>query len=134
MILATLLHHLHPHPNISPYSLSSGSRFGDICLISPGSPVVTDTASMHEEPCKDLINPTLIAQLWKVITSTAEPGLQMPNPWIALSSAPANWWKGLPVEKITILLGGSEVIRDDILIFSQYLKVRCACVWEKAVC
>lgn len=122
MILATLLHHLHPHPNIPAYDLSAGSRFGEICLISPGSPVITETASMLNEPNKDVINLAWGREAWKTISSTSEPGLEMPNPWIALSSAPEGWWKGLPVEKITIILGDWEILKDDILIFSGHLK------------
>lgn len=122
MLLAAFLHHLHPHPNIPSYNLPAGSRFGEICLISPGSPVITETASMLQDPCKDVINPTSGREMWKVITSTSESGLEMPNPWIALSSAPEDWWKGLPVEKITLILGDSEIMRDDILIFSEHLK------------
>ena len=61
--------------------------------------------------------------MWNQIISTSEPGIPMPNPWIYPASADKNWWKDLPVGTVTIIVGGEEVLRDDILAFSKNLKV-----------
>jgi hypothetical protein len=123
LILAFLLHHSHPHPSVAPYTLPAGSRFGDALLICPGAPVLTNTASFLQDPNPDMVTPELIHQLWAVITSTSEEGVEMPNPWIGNSSAPEEWWKGLPVGEVKIIVGGDETLRDDIAIWSGYLKV-----------
>lgn len=125
LTLALLLHHSHPHPSVAPYSLPAGSRFGDALLISPGAPVpaVTKTASFHQDPNADVIKPELMDQFWGMITSTSEKGIEMPNPWIENSSAPEEWWEGLPVGEVKIVVGGAEVLRDDIAVWSVFLKV-----------
>jgi acetyl esterase/lipase len=123
LILAFLLHKLHPHPSVPHYTLPAGSRFGEALLISPGAPVITETASFRQDPNLDIITPEIGRKLWGAIISTSETGIKMPNPWIASSSAPEEWWKGLPVGEAKIIVGGYEVLRDDIAIWSGYLKV-----------
>ena len=123
MILATLLHHSHPHPKVVPYTLPAGSRFGRALLICPGAPVMSQTASMLQDPNPDIVNPEICSQMWAAITSTSEEGVEMPNPWIANSSAPEEWWKDLPVGEVKIIVGGVEALRDDIAIWSEFLKV-----------
>lgn len=99
--------------------------------------MITETASMLQDPNHDIITPEMGRQMWAVITSTSEEGIEMPNPWIASSSAPNEWWKGLPVGEVKIVVGGYEVLRDDIAIWSEYLKVcdlRCliaASLWNE---
>ena len=131
LINAMLLHHSHPHPKVAPYTLPAGSRFGKALLISAGAPVLTQTASMHQDPNPDMVNPELVKTLWAVITSTSEEGIEMPNPWIGNSSAPEEWWKGLPVGEIKIVVGGSEALRDDIAIWSEFLKVSSRNPWRR---
>ena len=125
LTLALLLHHSHPHPAVTPYTLPAGSRFGNALLISPGAPVpaVTRTASFHQDPNPDVVKPEVIDQLWATITSTSEKGIEMPNAWIESSSAPEEWWKDLPVGEVKIVVGGAEVLRDDIAAWSTLLKV-----------
>lgn len=124
LTLALLLHHKHPHPTVTPYTLPTGSRFGDALLISPGAPVpaVTKTASFRQNPNPD-IQPEMVYQFWATITSATENGIEMPNPWIENSSAPEDWWKDLPIGEIKIMVGGAEILRDDITAWSAHLKV-----------
>jgi len=122
LVLETLLHHNNPHPNVPPYKLPAGSRFGEAFLVSPTGAIITDTASMLQEPCKDVLNPEIGHQMFAVVTSNVEAGIDMPNPWILPSSAPETWWKDLPVGKITIVLGDWEIFKDDILIFGGHIK------------
>jgi hypothetical protein len=56
--------------------------------------------------------------MWSVLTSTAEKGIELPNEWAVPSTAPEEWWKGLPVGKITIMVRDNEILRDDILTFA----------------
>ncbi|RDW59203.1 hypothetical protein BP5796_12127 [Coleophoma crateriformis] len=122
LIIATLLHHNHPHPNIESYDLPPTARFDETLLISPGGPVDTGAASLHQDPQTDVINFADLQHLWGIITSTVEPGLAMPNAWMAPSTAPEEWWKDLPIGKITIFLGDLEILRDDILKYGALLK------------
>ena len=126
LTLALLLHHSHPHPTISPYTLPTGSRFGNILLISPGAPTpgIKTTASFKEDPNPDIVTPEMLDHFWSTITSTSEKGIEMPNPWIEFSSAPEEWWKDLPASEVKVIVGGAEVLRDYIGIWSGHLKVR----------
>ena len=123
LINALLLHHSHPHPKVEPYTLPAGSRFGQALLVCPGAPVMTQTASMLQDPNPDIVTQEIVNQMWGAITSTSEEGVQMPNPWIGSSLAPEEWWKGLPIGEVKIIVGGLEALRDDIAIWSAFLKV-----------
>jgi hypothetical protein len=123
LILSLLLHSAHHHPSVPTYSLPAGSRFGEAFLISPGAPFITETPSMLQDPLKDIIDPKMGREWWSIIVSTSEKGIEMPNPWIYFASASEEWWKGLPIGKMTIVLGDDEVLRDDITKFAGNLKV-----------
>ena len=73
---------------------------------------------MQQNPVKDVTTPEKSRKMGFVLTNTAEKGMELPNEWTLPSTAPEGWWNGLPVGKITILVGGDESSRDDILTFA----------------
>ncbi len=73
---------------------------------------------------KDIATPELYGQMWSVLTSNAEKGIELPNEWAVPSTAPEELWKGLPVGKITIMIRDNEILRDDILTFAVNIQVK----------
>jgi len=61
--------------------------------------------------------------IWDSVVDAAEKRAELPNPWIVGSTAPEEWWKSLPVGKVTIIFGGLELMKDDILILGNNFKV-----------
>ena len=78
---------------------------------------------MHQSPPKDVFTLEALQSIWDTVTDSAEKGIDMPNAWIVASTAPAEWWKALPVGKVTILCGGDELLKDDILTLANNFKV-----------
>jgi hypothetical protein len=103
LVLSLLLHHSHPHPGVASLNLPPGTRFRKALLISPGV-TITDTGSSHQQPLKDVLSLEMLGEIWSVITSTSEAGIEMPNSWIAPSTAPEEWWRDFPVGKVSILV------------------------------
>jgi len=121
LMLALLLHlNGHAHPKVPPYNLPAGQKFREAFLISPGTPTITSTASMTQTPIKDILTPEIGRQLFDVIVSTAE--VELPNPWFASQDVPEDWWRGVPVGRVIILIGDFELLRDDVLSWSTTLK------------
>lgn len=44
--------------------------------------------------------------------------------WNATLTAPAEWWSDLPVHEILVVYGEDELLRDDISILCDRIKVR----------
>ena len=78
---------------------------------------------MKQSPQRDIVTVDMFHGMWDTVTKNTEKGIEMPNPWIIPSTAPEEWWVGLPVGKVDILVGGNEILRDDILIAGRALKV-----------
>jgi hypothetical protein len=121
LIIELLLHYRHQHPEVDKYDLPTSERFGEAFFISPGGPMASSTSSMLQNPQKDIITLTMIDRLFNTIKSTSE--VEIPNAWIAPHTAPEDWYKQLPVDKVTFIFGNNEVLRDDILTWANYIKV-----------
>lgn len=80
--------------------------------------------SLNADPCLDMVTLQMFEAMWSVIVSSAEEGMGMPSAWAVPRLAPEDWWMGLPVGKITVLVGGREILRNDTLIVGAGLKVR----------
>jgi hypothetical protein len=81
---------------------------------------MTDTPSMNQSPQKDTVTREIGDVFFKMIVDSAEPGTEVPNPWIAPATAPMEWWSDLPVGKIEIIIGENEMLRDDIITVSRF--------------
>jgi hypothetical protein len=81
---------------------------------------------MRQSSPKDVFTIEAMKSIWNSVVGAAEKGAELPNPWIVGSTAPEEWWKGLPVGKVTIIVGGYELMKDDILILANTFKVSCS--------
>jgi hypothetical protein len=80
---------------------------------------------MRESSPKDVFTIEAMQGIWDTVVDAAEKGAELPNSWIVASTAPEEWWKSLPVGKVTIIVGGFELMKDDILILANNFKVGC---------
>lgn len=123
LIETLLLHHKHPHPSVPALLLPEGQLFGSALLVSPGAPFITGTPSMNQSPQKDYVTREAGQALFKIILDSAEPEMEIPNPWYAPSTAPEEWWADLPVGSIDFVIGEDEMLRDDILTWAVHVQV-----------
>jgi hypothetical protein len=117
------LHTRNPHPSVPYFSLPLSHRFNEAFLISPGVTFPSFTPSMRQSSPKDVFTLEAMQGIWHTVVDAAENGVELPNSWIVASTAPEEWWKGLPIGKVTILVGEYELMKDDILILGNNFKV-----------
>ncbi|KAL6240215.1 hypothetical protein RBB50_012890 [Rhinocladiella similis] len=122
LVLILLLHSSHRHPKIDPLALRPGQKFGQALLLSPSGPVPSSSPSMFQDPPRDVLTLEMLKDMQDMLASSCEEGTQLPNKWIAPATAPEEWWDGLPVGKVGIILGDDEILRDDILLISNAIK------------
>jgi hypothetical protein len=78
---------------------------------------------MRQSSPKDVFTLEAMEGIWNTVVDAAEKGAELPNSWIVASTAPKEWWKGLPVGKVTIIVGEYEFMKDDIFILANNFKV-----------
>ncbi|KAJ9625974.1 hypothetical protein H2204_010273 [Knufia peltigerae] len=122
LILMLLLHKAHQHPTIDPLALQSGQKFGQALLLSPSGPIASSAPSMFQDPPRDFLTLEMLKGMQIGLSNSCEQGHQVPNEWIAPATAPEEWWIGLPIAEIDIILGDDEILRDDILVISDAIK------------
>ena len=101
-------------------------KFGSAFLISPSPAYPHGSGSVAQQPQQDVLTPEMLQGLWQVITSSIEEveGITAENPWLVPSLAEESWWKGLHIGEVTIIIGGAELLRGDILKVARAIEVR----------
>ena len=79
---------------------------------------------MTTPPFEDFLSPEIIAQGWGHSLNLRNWDRDA-KPMDCQSSAPEEWWGDLPIVNISIIAGGKEMLRDDIVIVGEALKVCC---------
>ncbi len=124
LIIAFLQHLRQPHPQVGPSSLPADQKLGNMLLISPSGPVPTSAASFTTNAEKDIVKPDHLQGMWSLLEARCEPGVSIANPWFAPAlGLEQAWYQDWPVEKITIIWGEDEILRDDIARVSEVIKV-----------
>ncbi|KAL7933035.1 Alpha/Beta hydrolase protein [Trichoderma chlorosporum] len=123
LILSLLLHVIHPHPKIPPLTMVPGHRLGRVLMISPTTPMVTPAMTVSKNIGRDLVGVDDVAQMWSVIKSDYDPGVELINPWFTpLSVMNEDWYETLPVDAITVVSGGLEIFEEDIATLAEIIK------------
>lgn len=123
LVLGLLLHCHHKNPHVSSFDLQGFVKFGTALLLSPTAPIPSLSPSMLQTPSKDIVTLQDVNNNWTAISASCQEGVSLPDYWVDLRSTPEEWWKDLPVDHVTIIGGGDELYRDDILQFSNSFKV-----------
>lgn len=104
-------------------SLSVGhEKFSSAFLISPSPPWPFGSAAEVQDPVTDMVSGADLARLWGAVMST-NLGVQEEegDKWLVpLLNAD---WKELRVGEITLIAGGGEVLRGDILEVGRKIEV-----------
>ncbi|KAI5850387.1 Alpha/Beta hydrolase protein [Morchella snyderi] len=120
LILGLLSHILHPNPEF-PILPELVSQIGGAIIISPWVSFDTNSESMQGYNSEhDTIFPGII-DAW----ASSYLGLkEARNPYSEPMRAPEGWWSDLQsvVKRILITAGAEEVMRDDLVKFSQVLE------------
>jgi hypothetical protein len=62
--------------------------------------------------------------MWSVLEANHDMDVDIVNPWLAPAlHLEEDWYKNWPVGKITIIWGEDEILRDDIVMVSEVIKV-----------
>ncbi|OCT46171.1 putative acetyl-hydrolase [Cladophialophora carrionii] len=113
---AFMAHLTHTHPSVPAINLSS--NVGGALLVSPWVSFTQERASWKSNHKKDALDPATV-RIWSENFMGKTPN----DNWSQPAEAPAAWWKGLKVDNIAITAGGNEVLRDDIRVFAENIKV-----------
>ncbi|MCJ1252117.1 hypothetical protein MMC30_009355 [Trapelia coarctata] len=121
LAVALLSHLSHPHPSAPKVDLR-GRKLRGAYLISPWVTFAWDASSMRTNERKDYLGQTSLKDCTLKFLGDAK--VDAYN--VPLSASP-DWWKGLPVHDLCVLVGEYEMFLDDILAFAQNLKVSHLC-------
>jgi len=124
LILSLLSHILHPLPGLRPI-LPLEAPIKGVYLMSPWVVMKSTSASSRSNAAYDIVvsaNPNSTKQSYAELVqpyATQEHEL----PYMDPLNAPDSWFVGLDgvVERVLMTAGGMEVLRDDIISFSQKL-------------
>jgi acetyl esterase/lipase len=124
LLLSLLLHLRHPNPLVSPFGIKE--RLGGAVLVSPWVSMTSSADSMQSNKRKDILSVGALAY-WARNFLGEKPF----DFWNAPLTAPEEWWSDLLVHEILVVYGEDELLRDDIDILCERLKVnrkfiRCA--------
>lgn len=125
--MALLQHVNEPYPSslVPVLALSGKEKFASAFLISPSSPYSFGSASIIQNPVTDMISGKVLEGLWAVVMSTnAGIGEKEGDRYLVpLLSTSEGAWKGLRVERITVVAGSSEVLKGDIVQVGERMQV-----------
>jgi hypothetical protein len=125
LIIGLLLHIAHPHPKVPRFSIPPGHTLGRILLISPLGPVVSSTVATSKNTGRDQLTVEILTSLWNMIEANHDPDVELINPWLTPSYIMyEDWYTGWPVGPITVLIGGSEILEEELVRISKVIKVR----------
>ncbi|KAJ9605374.1 hypothetical protein H2200_010031 [Cladophialophora chaetospira] len=113
---ALLAHLANPHPSVSPIKVSS--NIGGALLVSPWVSFTQTRDSWKTNYRKDALDPKTV-RVW----SNNFMGKTPNDDWSQPAEAPAEWWKGLKVDHLAITAGEDEILRDDIRVLAEKIKV-----------
>lgn len=121
MCAGLLSHLLHPHPAISPITLSK--PLCGAALLSPWGDFGHSSNAYTRNQYKDSWNGPVLSKCAQTFLGDAKPD-EYNQPF----HAPASWWSDLPskVEDILITGGSEEVMVDDIERFAKKIEVSIA--------
>lgn len=117
LLLGLILHLSHPNPLVS--GLKINDRISAAVLISPWVSMDTSTESMQANQRRDILSSGALTYWARNFLG----GLPF-DAWNAPLKAPAEWWSDLPVDKILVVYGDDEALRDDVSILCEKLTVR----------
>ncbi|KAI9924921.1 hypothetical protein ASPWEDRAFT_31766 [Aspergillus wentii DTO 134E9] len=117
IILALLSHLAHPHPEIPPIDLHD-EKLGGALLISPWVTFDTTAASMKYNFYHDHVHPGLLDISAKKFLGDSET-----DAYNEPLKAPADWWKDLQTQQLSILAAECEIFFDDIIAFADKVKI-----------
>ncbi|KIW88042.1 uncharacterized protein Z519_11152 [Cladophialophora bantiana CBS 173.52] len=116
-LAAALISHLsHPHPSVSPISLSS--NLGGALLISPWASFTQKRESWKKNFKRDALVPATV-RVWSDNFMAQSPQ----DNWNHPAEAPAEWWKDIKVDNVAIVGGQNEILMDDIREVAEKIKV-----------
>ncbi|KAI1777476.1 Alpha/Beta hydrolase protein [Hypoxylon cercidicola] len=116
LALAVLSHMSHPHPTVSTLQ-GSGHNFKGVLLISPWVTFDQTAPSFKTNAQKDFVSVPLLKSMSEAFMGDA-PRSNYNTPL----DAPPDWWRDIRTEKVLILAGGDEILKDDIQEFGEKLK------------
>jgi acetyl esterase/lipase len=117
LLLGLLLHLRHPNPLVSPLEIKD--QLGGAIFISPWASLKSSAESMQANQHRDILS-TAALDYWAQNFLGDSPS----DAWNAPLTASAEWWSDLPVHKILVVYGEDELLRDDISILCERIKVR----------
>lgn len=124
LLLSLITHIGHANPSVTPLKLAE--PFSAAILISPWIAMATSAESMQANKQKDLLSAGALSY-W----ANNFLGGEAPDYWNTPLLTPAEWWSDLPVNEILLTYGEDELLRDDIAIFCEKLKVKITCYTTK---
>ncbi|KAF2763518.1 alpha/beta-hydrolase [Pseudovirgaria hyperparasitica] len=131
LIFCLLSHLLHPHPsNCVPRPPKLNVPFKGVALLSPWVNLATTSDSMRRNARKDGIEDISLAR-W----GDAFLGGKERDAWNCPSVAESGWWKSLSAiaRNVFIVVGGDEVMLDDINDMSAVLESECGDIIQSVV-
>ncbi|KAF8205832.1 Alpha/Beta hydrolase protein [Mycena galopus ATCC 62051] len=110
---------LHPRPGIP--AIRPAAPLGGIFLSSPWASLTADTKSMTEFDGIDFMSKAVVEDLGRQILNGVPAA---DNAFAEPAKAPDSWFNGVDavVGRVLIAVGGSEIMRDDILQVGERLK------------
>jgi acetyl esterase/lipase len=117
LLLGLLLHLRHPNPLVSPLEIKN--QIGGAVLISPWVSMNSSAESMQANQHRDILSVAALAYWARNFL-----GDSSIDAWNAPLIAPEEWWSDLIVRDILVVYGDDELLRDDISILCERLKVR----------
>ncbi|KAI9843656.1 MAG: hypothetical protein M1838_002514 [Thelocarpon superellum] len=117
LTLAVLSHLVHPHPQIPP--LSPPGPFAGAVLLCPWTNFNCMANAYYRNMYKDCIGIDHITKWGRAFLGDAKA-----DAYNQPMTAPAGWFKGLPVEKMLVVGGGDEVMIDDIKATMKRIEAR----------
>jgi acetyl esterase/lipase len=116
LVMSVLSHLLHPHPQIRPIKLQSPLKAA--VIFSPWVNLEMTGGTVLQNQIQDPVSADVMRGWARSYLGTA-PLDNYNQPIIA----PREWWQGLPVENLLITGAAREMLADDLVTFSETMKV-----------
>lgn len=116
LVMGVISHLLHPHPDIDPIELTSPLKAA--IVFSPWVNLGMKSGSVLENQMQDPVSPQIMRTWAQDYLGTAP--LDYYN---QPSITPYEWWRGIPVKHLLITGAAREMLADDLIKFSEMMKV-----------
>jgi acetyl esterase/lipase len=116
LVMSVMSHLLHPHAGVNPIKLTGPLKAA--AIFSPWVNLEMTGSSVLQNQNQDPVSPGVMRG-WARDYLGSAPFDYYNQPLLA----PPEWWRGMPVEQLLITGAAREMLADDLVQFSETMKV-----------